>query len=360
MWMFDSIDSLLGFKRRVYLAAFPFCMAALLAAWSFKHAAGRTTAIEQFLFPSLSVYLALTALALLNLRSERTIGLIERSLFAIAALFLLARFFDILFVGAQIERSGALADLLYWIPLVYVIAHLAFNRSGTMICTLFLAILICMGLPLALRDLHFGTINDAFVLSRFYLGNIIYIVLFIAFGKLKELYVRAESNAHNMAKLANTDPLVGLPNRRQLQTSLTKELERAKRFGRTLSVVFFDLDQFKRINDAHGHDRGDAVLRVVATLVKQQLRPSDEFGRWGGDEFLVIAPELNATDAALMANRVRGIIAAHDIDGIGNATASFGVAAFPNFDSLERLLQAADRALARTKASGRNGVEIET
>jgi diguanylate cyclase (GGDEF)-like protein len=359
MWMFDSIESLLRFKRRVYLAAFPFCMTALLAAWSFKHAAGRTTAIEQFLFPSLSVYLAATALALLNWRSDRIIGLIERSLFAIAALFLLARFFDIVFVSMPPERSGALADLLYWIPLVYVIAHLTFNRSGTMVCTLFLAILVCLGLPLALRDLHFGTINDAFVLLRFYLGNIIYIVLFIAFGKLKELYVRAESDAQSMAKLANTDPLVGLPNRRQLQTSLIKELERAKRFGRTLSVVFFDLDQFKRINDAHGHDRGDAVLRVVAALVKQQLRPSDEFGRWGGDEFLVIAPEQSATEAAQMAQRVRAIIAAHHIEGVGIATASFGVAAFPHFADLESLLKAADRALARAKASGRNSVEIE-
>jgi diguanylate cyclase (GGDEF)-like protein len=207
--------------------------------------------------------------------------------------------------------------------------------------------------------LHLGALNDSFVLTRFYLGNIIYIVLLIAVAKLKELYASAESQAHNMAKLAHTDPLVGLPNRRQLQNSLAKELERAKRFGRALSIVFFDLDQFKRINDVHGHDLGDSVLRVVAGVVKQQLRPSDEFGRWGGDEFLVLAPELSAQEAARMANRVRAIVAAHPIEGIGSATASFGVAAFPHFDSVDALLKAADRALARAKAGGKDNVEVE-
>lgn len=358
--MVDSSDGLLRFKRRVYLAAFPFCMAALLSAWTFKYAAGRISWLEQILFPALSVCLSLVALALLNWRSERIIAFIERSLFAVVALWMIARFVDIVLIGPAAARSAALADLLYWIPLVYVVAHLTFDRSGTLICAAFLTLLLIIGLPLALRDVHFGTINDSFVLLRFYLGNIIYIVLLVAFAKLKDLYARAESHAQNMAKLANTDPLVGLPNRRQLQTSLSKELERAKRFGRALSIVFFDLDQFKRINDLHGHDRGDAVLRVVATVVKQQLRPSDEFGRWGGDEFMVIVPELGAFEAAQMANRVRTIIAAHEIESVGTATASFGVAAFPHFDSIDALLKAADRALARTKASGRNSVEIET
>ena len=360
MWTADSIDSLVSLKRRIYLSAWPFGVAALLAAWLFKAVAGRTSAVEQLLFPVVSIYFAVFAIALWRWRSEKSLLLIERSLFVVVALTLLARYYDVLFLGNSSNHADALADLLYWFPLVYIIAHRTFNRHGNMVCLLFFAVLLSVGLVYVVRIFQFGNMNDAYVLIRFYLGNVVYIVLLVAVTLLKELYSRATHDAQNMMQLAHTDPTVGLPNRRQMQTLLRKELERAKRFDRAFSVVFFDLDQFKQINDVYGHELGDTVLRVVATLVKEHLRPSDEIGRWGGDEFLVLVPELDATSAAQMAERLRQIIRAHPIDGIGAASVSFGVAAYPRFDSEDDLLRAADRALARAKTKGKNRVETET
>lgn len=117
-----------------------------------------------------------------------------------------------------------------------------------------------------------------------------------------------------------------------------------------------DLDHFKEINDRFGHDAGDATLRGVAALLSLHARSADILGRWGGEEFVLVLPELPLSDAAEVAERLREIVARHPFEGVGGATASFGVAEYVPGESVSQLVTRVDTALYKAKASGRNCV----
>jgi diguanylate cyclase (GGDEF)-like protein len=150
---------------------------------------------------------------------------------------------------------------------------------------------------------------DLYVLGRFYLANAAYIVLLIVSVRLNEQYIRARTLAEMMTRLAHTDTLIQIPNRRELDETIAREVNRAKRHHQPLSVIMFDLDHFKQVNDTYGHDVGDAVLKASARVVRGLLRSSDVLGRWGGEEFLVVAPQTDCVQARSLAERLRQAVA---------------------------------------------------
>ena len=160
--------------------------------------------------------------------------------------------------------------------------------------------------------------------------------------------------------LAIRDGLTGLFNRRYAQERLDKEFDRATRFTRELSVLFMDLDHFKFFNDTHGHQAGDEILQVLAALMTQAVRESDTLARWGGEEFVVVAPETNQEDACMLAERIRKSVAGHPFPNaaqqpLGIVSLSIGVASISNgTESPEKLLRFADDAVYCAKDSGRN------
>lgn len=159
------------------------------------------------------------------------------------------------------------------------------------------------------------------------------------------------------AQAAATDPLTGVANRRFLFEAGAGASRAAARDGRPLSAILLDLDHFKRINDAHGHAAGDAVLREVARRARQLLRERDILGRYGGEEFAAILPGADAALAAAIAERLRERIASEPVEGIA-VSASLGVAqADPREPALEGLFRRADAALYEAKRGGRNRVE---
>ncbi|CAD5374435.1 Diguanylate cyclase with PAS/PAC sensor [Rubrivivax sp. A210] len=162
-----------------------------------------------------------------------------------------------------------------------------------------------------------------------------------------------------LRRLSNTDGLTLLYNRRYLDEALQTELERAKRYHLPLSVLLFDVDHFKRFNDAHGHDMGDRVLKEVARLMRAALRGPDSPCRYGGEEFVAILPNTNKAGAYSLAERLRQDIERLSIDGL-RVTASIGIAEFPDIDASQqsRLIEAADAAMYQAKRSGRNRVCI--
>jgi polar amino acid transport system substrate-binding protein len=162
----------------------------------------------------------------------------------------------------------------------------------------------------------------------------------------------------NLEHLSATDPLTRMPNRRRLEARLEEELERARRHGRPLALIFLDLDRFKGINDTLGHQAGDRVLTALAELIRQRLRLSDIFGRWGGEEFLVICPETDGDSAAALAERVREAVAAHDFGNRVRLTISLGVAAREEGDVRYSIFRRVDVALYAAKAAGRNRVAV--
>jgi diguanylate cyclase (GGDEF)-like protein len=163
---------------------------------------------------------------------------------------------------------------------------------------------------------------------------------------------------------ALVDGLTGIANRRHCEEALTAEISRSDRLAAPLTLVLADLDDFKAINDAHGHATGDDVLREFAAVLRATVRDSDLAGRWGGEEFMLLLPGAEAVGAAQLADRVRASLAERSFLGSDGAvfsvTCSFGVAQHtPGTDDRE-LFAAADRALYRAKREGKNRVELDT
>ena len=164
---------------------------------------------------------------------------------------------------------------------------------------------------------------------------------------------------HNLVRRqAQTDELTDLANRRRFMSALEQEIARTGRFGTPLSLVLFDLDRFKRVNDHCGHQVGDLVLRRTADAVRMRIRETDLAARIGGEEFAILLPGSDAAGAVTFADNLRlGIRREVTVDGVHwPTTASFGVAQFRKGMSIETLVGAADRALYQAKADGRNRV----
>jgi diguanylate cyclase (GGDEF)-like protein len=159
-------------------------------------------------------------------------------------------------------------------------------------------------------------------------------------------------------KLALTDPLTGLANRRCVFEQLTRMAQISPQSGEPLTLVLFDIDYFKRVNDTHGHQAGDAVLQRIAELARRQARSEDLVGRIGGEEFVWLLPGVHAGRAREMAERLRRSIERESADGdLPQVTVSLGIALLRLGDTPEQLVARADRALYHAKESGRNCVQ---
>jgi len=177
-------------------------------------------------------------------------------------------------------------------------------------------------------------------------------------AKIDEL----ERAKRELRRLANTDGLTGLYNVRYLEQLLPREMGRAKRYDRELSLLMLDIDHFKQVNDRHGHRTGDVLLQQLAGLFVSSVRDIDVAARYGGEEFVLVLLETGSNDAAGVAEKLRRHVAEsefHDDRGqsIGPVRVSIGVATWPGDAAGTRdLLEAADRRLYRAKQGGRNRV----
>jgi diguanylate cyclase (GGDEF)-like protein len=165
-----------------------------------------------------------------------------------------------------------------------------------------------------------------------------------------------------LQQLAITDGLTGLMNYREFQRQLDTEIERSQRYNHPLALLMIDIDHFKRVNDAHGHPAGDAVLKALADAIRGSIRTIDMAARYGGEEFVVILPETPLDGARIVAERLRRRVAEHPLTGPAGqrltCSVSVGVAILPE-DAVrkEPLIDAADQALYGAKSAGRNTVK---
>lgn len=160
-----------------------------------------------------------------------------------------------------------------------------------------------------------------------------------------------------LERQATTDMLTGVYNRLKFTDLLDAELQRSVRHGLPLSIMMFDIDHFKKINDTYGHHTGDIVLKEVTRIAKDTLRIYDSLARWGGEEFVILSPGNNMENTFHLAERLRENIAKNSYAHEGIVTASFGVTTFKEGDNADALLQRVDSALYKAKNSGRNRVE---
>lgn len=182
-----------------------------------------------------------------------------------------------------------------------------------------------------------------------------------AHTNLETAYEELEVAHATIQKQALTDPLTGLPNHRAIMKHLEKEVGRTQRFAHSFSLLFFDLDHFKTLNDSYGHAGGDVALHSLGQLLAEELRNLDTVGRWGGEEFIAILPETTMQEAQDIAERLRQRVNQHTfaIGGGLHLTCSIGIANYPKHaTTLTTLINAADQAMYAAKRLGRNQVRV--
>jgi diguanylate cyclase (GGDEF)-like protein len=186
-------------------------------------------------------------------------------------------------------------------------------------------------------------------------------VITAAVAALEKAYdlENAVMGQEQMRHLAETDPLTNCFNRRALMAKLEQEMDRAARYATMLTGMMIDIDNFKQINDTHGHLVGDRVLKQLANLLKREQRSVDIVARYGGEEFVVLLPETTSAESRNFAERILRRVATHDFGESGKpvrVTISVGIASYPDerVTDGESLLKLADSHLYRAKSDGRN------
>ena len=159
-----------------------------------------------------------------------------------------------------------------------------------------------------------------------------------------------------LRNIANTDELTGAYNRHYFDKVIINELERNNRYYESLSLIIFDIDHFKKVNDTWGHSTGDEVLIKVSQSIRENIRKPDVFIRWGGEEFTILLPQTNLEGAIVVANKLRVLLENLEHPHVGRVTASFAVAERINGETFENWFQRLDSALYKAKDSGRNCV----
>jgi diguanylate cyclase (GGDEF)-like protein len=158
--------------------------------------------------------------------------------------------------------------------------------------------------------------------------------------------------------MSNQDHLTGIFNRKKFYDELHKEIDRVTRYNQKLSIIMFDVDHFKSVNDTYGHQVGDIVLQDISEIVHKAIRKTDVFARYGGEEFTLLMPGTSQQGAYDIAERLRFEIEEHSFPSAGKITCSFGVAEIDEHDNSDTFVKKADVALYKAKDKGRNRVEV--
>jgi len=169
-----------------------------------------------------------------------------------------------------------------------------------------------------------------------------------------------EKERNDLLLKATTDPLTGIFNRDKFNDTLNKILIKAlqQEFIFPFTLMMFDIDHFKKINDTYGHQTGDEVLKELALLVSRNIRDNDIFARWGGEEFIILLNQCKSESARRLAERIRQHIQDHEFQTIGHLTCSFGVSEYACEADLDAFFKRVDDAMYRAKKNGRNRVEV--
>ena len=284
------------------------------------------------------------------------------SMRAACEVFVGACFF--IFTWLSVHMGGVTSPTAAWLIVPPVVAMLiggmrssVFWTSASCLTLSILFALPMLGVPLPRH--HVPDMQSLHFLSA--IGLIVLVVSFVLLFEMTRTqgFIKLERALNFINELAIRDELTGVHNRRHLLSLIESERSRSARAARPFCLCLLDIDFFKRINDTYGHSAGDGVLRAFAAAVQEQVRDSDCFGRYGGEEFLLMLPETTIDAAAVLVERIRAAVEAlrfADIDAALTMTVSIGVAEFRPGESIAQSIARADEALYLAKARGRNRV----
>ena len=338
--------------RRAYALALAVPMLLVAVIWI---SVGATSAWLRLVFPSLLIYHALLLAALWTRRARTsTIGrlILLSPVMVVFSRLLLWR------LEPDPVSQVELVPVAVWITVVLPLAFVTYGtRRGLQVSALLYLAFLALAGPAAASTLLAGSLElfDVLALHLIAIVGVLLGLLWLLASRL-ERWAAERSRAELLAAQVSTDPLTGIANRRRLDDELDRLMAQAHRYEQPLSVVVIDLDHFKRVNDTFGHDTGDQVLVETVERVAACTRGADLLGRWGGEEFLLVAPHTGHRDACALAERCREAIAASPMDEAGAVTASFGVATLDADDDARALIRRADLALYTAKQEGRDRV----
>ncbi len=236
--------------------------------------------------------------------------------------------------------------------------YLLGNKRGSVVLSLYLLYFSFFLFTIDNQILSFAA-KENFILAYLILCIGLYAyetTRYTAYKKINAILKIEHQYALELETLSTTDKLTQIYNRLKLDELLELTYKRAQRYDEKFSIVLIDIDYFKEVNDRYGHLVGDEVLIAFTQLITKNIRSSDYFGRWGGEEFMLILPNTSLQMALNTAANLREIIEQHPFEYKFSNTASFGVATFNNEDDLLELVNRSDKALYKAKNSGRNSV----
>ena len=330
----------------------------VLIVWALEWHAGLINAWDRWLLPLLA--LAFLSLAFVQTRLPQHDRWVRLGGALTLNVYLALSIQMLLVTGGDNPDNYQFMTTLYWLPLAYGIAFVFLPVRYALAVSI--GSFALSFLPMAIGALTGGAPTRwpedfATLVMVLAAAQVAYIVLLRTVATMRADYLRARDRIHVVEALAGTDMLTGLPNRRAMSERLDQALASARRHGTPVVVALFDVDHFKRINDVHGHAAGDQALIAVGQLLSSQLRASDHLGRWGGEEFLLVASATPMHAGLELVERLRESVAAWEFDHGEPVTVSVGLSQCLAADDAHTLLQRADKALYRAKEGGRNRTE---
>jgi diguanylate cyclase (GGDEF)-like protein len=336
---FDTIDEL---KRIVYMWLLPIITIALVINSFLNNESLFDTIVNTTLIFWFSVSWFLVYLNL-------AIRFGEYSNLLLVSLYHVTTLFDVVHNDLA-KTGGSLGDFIVWIPLIIMFFFLVLGtKRGLYFSIIIFSITLGIGL------MYSGKMPPESIdsLTQFHAANIVYIlVLFYAQNIFKAFTERDFFKKH-----AYIDSLTRVANRHQIDVWLEEKLEDADEDEIPFSIIFFDIDHFKKVNDQYGHKIGDCVLKELSAIISGNLSEADLFGRWGGEEFILISNSTGG-QAYEKAEQLRKLVENKTFKGAGSLTASFGVTDYQPGDNIDSLLNRADKGLYTSKNSGRNKVSM--
>ncbi|HEY0721957.1 MAG TPA: GGDEF domain-containing protein [Gammaproteobacteria bacterium] len=344
-----------GYRLRVLRLMLAFAALATAAIWYQEEHLELINLLNRFAYP---VLLAVTGLgALLLVVRPGSLQAVLSTVFVTYVAYLLADYYyilaDTLLAGST--SSYELASLAQWLPLGYVASFVFYSPR--------VAVRTSLGIYLAISLPQWGLLlsntemDGQQLISVMLISHPVYIAALWGVAQLKTHARGVQSLAKSMSVAATVDPLTGVANRRAMLHALQTVTGVLSNSGRPMALLLFDVDRFKGINDNFGHAAGDEVLITLSHRANAYLRASDLLGRWGGEEFIILALDQDESQALQMAERLRAELETIVYPQVGTVTVSIGVTAYIPGESIELFIKRADDALYQAKERGRNRVE---
>ncbi|WP_158638505.1 GGDEF domain-containing protein [Metabacillus litoralis] len=340
--MVNQLTKFEEMKRKLYVLILPVIITALAISIFYSD---DTHNFNNFAVPSL---LVVYSISWFLIYMRKWFHYVEYFNVLLISVLHLLKFFDIVYNDMVVGQSISTGSATYWTPLVFAFVFVTLKSRSSVVYSF---ALWCLTLAIGLYywiDIPYYARES---LVHYFLSNFVYFI-FLFFSRH---IISAFTKAEMLEKIAYEDSLTSIANRRMVYLWLERALKKDQQF----SIIFFDLDHFKRINDEHGHLIGDKALVEVTLLVKSMLKESDYFGRWGGEEFIILSFKRNKQETIDFAELLRKAIETHDFPGVDQVTSSFGVAVVHSTDTAETIVNRADDALYIAKNNGRNQVQYK-